>query len=60
MHEYIHTKFGFCLWDVGALAVLALMVVILIVHVVRQKKRERDFEDELSAKMADQNRDPRN
>lgn len=50
MHEYIHTKFGFCLWDVGALAALAVVVTILIVHCVRQKKRERDFEEQLAAK----------
>ena len=53
MHEYFHTRFGFCLWDVCALIVLAAMVVILIVHVVRQRKRESDFEDELSEKMAE-------
>ena len=54
MHEYFHTRFGFCLWDIGALIALVLMVVVLIVHIVRQKKRESDFEDELSAKMAEQ------
>ena len=56
MHEYFHTRFGFCLWDVGALAALAAMVVVLTVHIVRQRKRERDFEDELSEKMAEQSR----
>lgn len=53
MHEYFHTRFGYCLWDIGALAVLVLMVVVLIVHIAKQKKREREFEDELSEKMAD-------
>lgn len=53
MHEYFHTRFGFCMWDIGALIVLVLMVIVLIVHVVKQKKREKDFEDELSAKMAE-------
>ena len=52
MHEYFHTKFGFCMWDVGALAILAAMVIILAVHIVRHRKRERDFADELSEKMA--------
>lgn len=52
MHEYFHTTFGFCLWDAGALAALAAMVIVLVVHIIRQKKRERDFEDELSEKMA--------
>ena len=54
MHEYFHTKFGFCLWDIGALIVLAVMIIVLVVHMARQKKRESDFEDELSAKMAHQ------
>ena len=52
MHEYFHTRFGFCLWDLGALVVLIVMVIVLIVHIIKQKKRESDFEDELSAKMA--------
>lgn len=54
MHELFHTRFGFCLWDVGALVILVLIVVILAVHIVRQNRRERDFADELSAQMAEQ------
>lgn len=54
MHEYFHTKFGFCPWDAGALVILVVMIVVLVVHVIRQRKRERDFEDELSEKMAQQ------
>lgn len=45
MHEYFHTEIGFCLWDVGALIVLAAMVIVLVVHIVRQKKREQELED---------------
>ena len=56
MHEYFHTTFGFCLWDAAALVVLVAMVVVLATHIVRQKKRERDFEDELSEKLANQNK----
>ena len=52
MHEYFHTRFGFCMWDAGALILLAAVVVILAVHVVRQKKRESEFEAELADKMA--------
>lgn len=52
MHEYFHTAFGFCLWDVGALLLLVAMIVVLAVHIVRQKKREREFEEELSERMA--------
>ena len=54
MHEYFHTKFGVCMWDLGALAVLVLIVVMLIVHIIRQKKRENDFEYELSVKMVEE------
>ena len=32
MHEYFHTRFGFCMWDAGALILLAAVVVILVVH----------------------------
>lgn len=57
MHEYLHSRFGFCLWDVGSLVILVLMVAVLAVHIVRQRKRERDFEDELSAQMAERDAD---
>ena len=59
MHEYFHTKFGFCMWDIGALIVLIAMIVVLVVHIIRQKKREQDFEDELSEKMAENNGNPK-
>ncbi len=57
MHQYFHTHFGFCLWDLGALAALAAMIVVLAVHVAKQKKRQRDFEDELSEKIAKEGKD---
>ncbi len=52
MHEFFHTKFGFCMWDAGALVLLAAVVILLAAHVVRQRKREREFEAELADKMA--------
>ena len=52
MHEYFHTTFGIYPWDLGALIALLLMVVVLVVHVIRQKKRQHDLEDELSEKNA--------
>ena len=30
MHQYFHTTFGFCLWDILALIVLVLLVVVLV------------------------------
>ena len=52
LHSQFHTQFGFCPWDIAALLVLVAMVVVLVVHNIRQKKRERDFEGELSEKLA--------
>ncbi len=48
MHQYFHTTFGFCLWDILALIVLVLLVVVLVVHIVRQKKRQHDLEKQLN------------
>lgn len=57
MHEYFHTQFGFCVWDAAALAALVVMAAVLVVHIVRQRKRERDFEDELTDRMAKPNKE---
>ena len=56
MHQYFHTRFGFCLWDIAALLVLVAIVIVLITHNSRQKKREIDFENELSEKLARESR----
>ena len=45
---FAHTSFGFCAWDIPALIVLLAMVVIFIVHRHNQKKREKEFEQELA------------
>lgn len=34
--------------------VLILMVVVLVLHIIKQRKREKDFEDELSDKIAEE------
>ena len=47
MHQYFHTTFGFCLWDIGALVVFIVMAVTLIGHIYKQKKRQNELEDEL-------------
>ena len=47
MHQYFHTTFGFCPWDILALIVFAVMAVTLIVHIYKQKKRQNALEDEL-------------
>ena len=48
MHQYYHTVFGFCLWDLLALIVLAAMVVVLVGHVLRQRRRQKRLEKELA------------
>lgn len=50
MHEYFHTAFGWCLWDVTAIAVCAVMIGVLVVHTVKQHKREKNFQEELDNK----------
>ena len=52
MYEFVHTKLGFCFWDIPAQIVLIAIIAIFVVHVIRQKRRENEFEDELSDKMA--------
>lgn len=52
MYEFVHTKLGFCFWDIPALIVLIAIIAVFVVHVIRQKRRENEFEDELSDKMA--------
>ena len=52
MYEFVHTKLGFCFWDIPALIVLIAIIAVFGVHVIRQKRRENEFEDELSDKMA--------
>lgn len=47
-----HTSLGFCKWDIPALVVLGAIVVIFCVHHYKQKKREKQFEDELAKKLA--------
>lgn len=54
---FAHTSLGFCMWDIPALIVLAAMVVVFAVHRHKQKKREKDFEDQLAELTADETMD---
>lgn len=53
MLEYMfsHSFFGLCAWDLPALLVLALMVVVFGLHRHKMKKREDEFEEELEERM---------
>lgn len=48
MHQYFHTTFGFCLWDVLALIVFIAIVAALVVHLYKQKKRQNELEQDVS------------
>ncbi len=50
LHQYVHETYGFCLWNLLTIVLAVLLVVWLVVHVVRQKKRQHDYQDELSQK----------
>lgn len=49
---FAHTSLGFCIWDIPALIVLIAVIVVFIAHRHNQKKREKDFEDQLAEKLA--------
>lgn len=50
LYQFIHSL-GLCFWEIPALLVGVIMIVMLAVHKHNQKKREKDFEDELEEKM---------
>ena len=51
---FAHTSLGFCAWDIPALIVLIIMIVVFIVHRHNKKKREVDFENQLAEKLANE------
>ena len=38
LHQSLHSQYGICLWTLLAVIVFLIMVVIFVVHVVRQRK----------------------
>lgn len=51
MYNFIHQTLGLCFWDLPALLVGVLMIVMFAVHRHNQKKREKDFQEELEDKI---------
>lgn len=49
--EFVH-NLGIHSWDIPALIVAVILVVMILVHRHNQKKREKDFEEELDKKPA--------
>ena len=50
--EFVH-NLGIHSWDIPALIVALILVVMILVHRHNQKKREKDFEEELDQKIQD-------
>ena len=50
LHEYVHNTYGYCLWTLLAFLVLAIMLVMAIIHVVRQGRRNEKFDKEMTDK----------
>lgn len=46
-YMFSHSFWGLCAWDLPALIVLVLMILVFVVHRDRMKKREEEFEEEL-------------
>ena len=46
-YMFSHSFWGLCAWDLPALIVLALMILIFVIHRYKMKKREEEFEEEL-------------
>ena len=46
IYEFAH-NIGIHFWDIPSIIVLILIAVVGIVHTRQQKKREKDFEEEL-------------
>ena len=49
---FVH-NLGIHSWDIPALIVAVILVVMILVHRHNQKKREKDFEEELDQKIQD-------
>ena len=50
--EFVHNM-GIQSWDIPAQIVAVILVVMILVHRHNQKKREKDFEEELDQKIQD-------
>lgn len=48
---FVHDSLGLHFWDLPALLVGAVMIVMVVVHMHNQKKREKDFDEERQEKL---------
>ena len=49
-YEFVHSL-GLHSWDIPALIVVLIIVIVGLVHTRNQKKREKDFEEERAKKL---------
>ena len=50
-YEFVHNSIGVHFWDLPALLVTVILVIVLIVHSRNQKKRENSFEEARKEKL---------
>lgn len=51
LYETIHDSLGLCFWDLPAVLVGIIMIVVFAVHKHNQKKRQDEFETDLEEKI---------
>ena len=50
LHQQIHDTYGMCLWTILAFIVFAIMIVITIIHIAKQKRRDDKFDNKMEDK----------
>lgn len=51
LYQFIHNSLGLHFWDLPALIVGIVMIIVAIVHSRKQKKREDKYEEEREKKL---------
>lgn len=51
LYHFVHNSLGICFWELPTFIVAAVMVIVTIVHSLRQKKRKDDFEQARKEKL---------
>lgn len=50
-YEFVHSSMGMHFWDLPTIIVGVLIIVMLVVHTLNQKKREDRFDKERAEKL---------
>lgn len=51
LYQFVHNSLGLHFWDLPALLVAIVMIIIAIVHSRNQKKRENEYEEKREEKL---------